>query len=351
MLPSMDNAHIRAYFLAIVTTLLTILAVYMLRPFLVTIGLAAVFAVIFTPLHGKLKQLRFPDSLAALCTLLIGIVVVAVPLVFLCIQLFQEVESVYFSVSQPGTVTHAQGALVAFGDSLNGRIPGASEYFTSVASNLGDYARRGLSWTLGYAGAFFTGTLTFILHLFVFLMTLYYLLKEGPRLTRAIERFSPLTKAETDALVARLTYTIASVVRGSLFVALIQGALTAVGFLVFGIPNALLWGTLAVVASLIPSVGTGFVFIPAVIYLFFTGHSGNGIGLAVYGIFFVGLVDNFLRPYLMGGKASIHPLLILLSVLGGLAFFGPGGLFLGPLVISLLLGLLSLYAPARNDTR
>jgi predicted PurR-regulated permease PerM len=180
-------------------------------------------------------------------------------------------------------------------------------------------------------------------------MTLYYFLKERARVDDAITRFSPLAPAETSALVKRLKQTINSVVKGSLFIALIQGALTAVGFLIFGIPNAVLWGSVAVIGALIPSVGTALVMVPGIIYLLLTSHTGAAIGLAIYGFIGVGTVDNFLRPYLVGGQASIHPLLVLLSVLGGIAFFGAGGLFLGPLVVSLLLGLLSIYTPSRAN--
>lgn len=348
MLVYMDHTHIRAYFLAIVTTLLTVLTVYMLRPFLITVGLAAVFAVIFTPLHGKFMRARLPESLAALLTLVIGILLVAVPVSFLSVQLFKEAQSVYTAISEPGRIAQTQVAISTIGQSLNATIPGASSYIDSVVANIGAYAKQGLGWSLSHAGAVFSGTLSFLLQFFVFMMTLYYFLKEGPRLKKTIERFSPLSPAETTALSARLTLTINSVVRGTLVIAIIQGALTAVGFLIFGISNAVLWGTVAIIGALIPSLGTAIVFVPAVLYLLAISHTGGAIGLAIFGLFGVGVVDNFLRPYLVGGKASIHPLLILLSVLGGLAFFGPGGLFLGPLVISLLIGLLSLYTPSNG---
>jgi predicted PurR-regulated permease PerM len=341
----MDHPHARAYFLAIVTTLLTVLTLYMLRPFLVTIGLAAVFAVIFLPLHKKFLKARIPGGLAAALTLLVGSICVLVPASYLSIQLFKEAENVYTTISQPGSVTQAQAALSSLGASLEGTIPGAQAYLDSFSVDLGVYARQGLSWGISHAGVFFSSTLAFLLQFFVFMMTLYYLIKEGDKLKRAIEKFSPLSKDETELLVNRLIKTINSVVRGSFVIALIQGALTAVAFTIFGISNSVLWGTIAVIGALIPSVGTALVFIPAVLYLLFIGSTGGAIGLAIFGVFGVGVVDNFLRPYLVGGRASIHPLLILLSVLGGLALFGPGGLFLGPLVISLLLGLLSIYTP------
>jgi predicted PurR-regulated permease PerM len=345
----MDHPHARAYFLAIVTTLLAVLTVYMLRPFLVTVGLAAVFAVVFMPVYGRFKRAKLSDSLASLMTILVGLVLVALPLTFLSTQLFQEAQNVYVAVAQPGGFAQAQGALGSVGDYLDARIPGAGVYFDSLSENLSTYVRNALSWGLGQAGAFFSGTLAFLLQFFVFLMTLYYLLKESSRLRLAIARFSPLSKVETATLTARVDRTIASVVRGTLVIAIIQGALTAVGFYLFGIPNPVLWGTVAIIGALIPSVGTALVFIPAVLYLLFIGSTGAGIGLGLFGLLFVGLTDNILRPILVGGRASIHPLLILLSVLGGLALFGPAGLFLGPLVISLLLGLLSLTTPPHEE--
>ncbi|HWU24671.1 MAG TPA: AI-2E family transporter [Candidatus Paceibacterota bacterium] len=344
----MDHTHIRAYFLAILTTLLTVLAIYMLRPFLVTVGLAAVFAVIFLPLNRRFAK-RMSRGPAAFATLLIAVICFAAPLTFLGIQFFREAESVYTLLSQPGSIEQGQQALVTLGERLNPTIPGSAEYLTTLSTNLGAYAHQGLNLGFGYAGAVVTGTFSFILQLFVFLMTLYYILKEGPKLKRTIEHFSPLTATETNELFDRLSRTISSVVRGTLLIALIQGALSAVGFALFGVPNGVLWGTVAVFASMIPGIGVAIVFVPAVLFLLFAGHTGAGIGLALFGVLVVGTIDNFLRPFLLSSRSSIHPLLVLLSVLGGVAFFGFAGLFLGPLVISLLLGLLSIYAPSQKD--
>ena len=345
----MDHAHIRAYFLAIVTTLLTVLAVVMLRPFLVTIGLAAVFAVILTPLHRTLQRTKLPETPAALLSVFIGILVSGLIVSFVGVQLFREAHSLYNAVSQPGSVEHTQSAITAFGNSVNPTFPGAGAYFASIAANISVYAQEALGWSFGQVGSVVTTTLNFLLQLFAFVMTLYYLLREGPRLKKAAENYSPLTKEETSALISRLILTISSVVRGTLFVSVILGVFTTIGFFVFGIPNSTLWGTVTVIASLIPSIGAGLIFVPGVLYLAYLGHMGAAIGLAIYAAVGVTSIDYLLRPYLMGGKAQIHPLLILLSVFGGLLFFGPAGLFLGPLVISLLLGLLFIYAPTGDS--
>lgn len=344
----MDQTHLRAYFLAIVTTLLTVLTVYMLRPFLVTVGLAAVFAVIFMPVNRRFAR-RMPRGPAAFLTLLIALACFAIPLVFLGVQFFREAQGLYSFASQPGSIGHAQQALVSFGEKLDPTIPGARAYFTDLSTRLSGYVHQGAGLGFTYIGEVFSRTFSFILHLFVFLMTLYYLLKEGPRLKRGIERISPLSEAETGALFDRMVRTIGSVMRGTLLIALIQGFLTAVGFELFGIQNGVLWGAVAVFASLVPGIGVALVIVPAVLYLLFIGQAGNAIGLALFGLLVIGTIDNLLRPYLLGSRTSIHPLLVLLSVLGGIAFFGPAGIFLGPLVISLLLGLLSIYAPAQQS--
>lgn len=340
----MDHAHIRTYFLIIVTTLLTVLTVYMLLPFLATIGLAAVFAVIFSPINRRFEA-SMPRMAAALLTLLIAIACFALPLVFLGVQFFREAHNVYFLLSQPDSISHAQQALVSIGNKLDPTIPGARAYLDTLSTHLNEYVHQAAEFGLGYVGTFFTRTFSFLLQLIVFLMTLYYLLKEGPRLKRGIEKFSPLSSSETAEIFDRMVRTISSVMRGALLISLLQGVLTAIGFAIFGISNSVLWGTIAVLAALLPGIGVAIVFIPAVLYLLAIGHLGAGIGLALFGIIVIGAVDNLLRPYVLGSRSSIHPLLVLLSVFGGLAFFGPAGLFLGPLVISLLLGLLSIYAP------
>jgi predicted PurR-regulated permease PerM len=134
-----------------------------------------------------------------------------------------------------------------------------------------------------------------------------------------------------------------SIFAGSIIVALVQGILTGIGFTIFGVPNPALWGSIASVAALIPGVGTALVVVPGILYLFFTGSTGYAIGLLVWGILAVSLIDNFLGPILVNRGVKIHPFLILLSVLGGLIFFGPVGFLLGPIILAFLFALLDIY--------
>lgn len=346
----MDHTHIRPYFLAVLLTGAFIFTFYLLRPFLGALALAAIFAVVFTPLHTRItSRVRGHNGIGALLVLLLLILVVAVPFSLLGMRLIAEAEGVFRWVSDPTTLEYAQESIVSGGTYADQFVPGASVYLQNLVANIGAYSQSALTWALGNAAMLFSSAARFLLLTFVFFMALYYLLREGPAVRGSIIRLSPLTPDETSSLLHRMTLTINSVVKGNLTVAFLQGALVGIGFTIFGIPNAVLWGTLAAAGALIPGIGTALVLAPGIAYLFLTGATGNAIGLLIWGVIIVGLVDTFLNPILIGGRASIHPLLILLAVLGGLSFFGPAGIFLGPIAISFLLGLLSIYSPAAKD--
>jgi predicted PurR-regulated permease PerM len=155
---------------------------------------------------------------------------------------------------------------------------------------------------------------------------------------------SPLTDKDNALIVSRLKSAISATVRSTLVIGLAQGALTGVGFRIFGVPNPILWGSIATLTALVPGVGTALVITPAIIFLFFTGSIFGGIGLLVWGVVVNGFVDNFWRPKLIGDDTQLHPLVVLLAVLGGLALFGPLGFVLGPLAVNICLALAAIYA-------
>lgn len=160
--------------------------------------------------------------------------------------------------------------------------------------------------------------------------------------------WSPLQDSDDKMIFGKLERAIDSVVKGKLLIALIQGALTAFGFLMFGVPNAALWGMVAAVSALIPAIGTALVIAPAVAFLFLNGAVGGAVGLVVWGVGVVSIIDNVLGPKLMGRGLQLHSFVILLSVLGGIAFFGPVGFILGPLTVSLLFALMDIYFSSQS---
>ena len=160
----------------------------------------------------------------------------------------------------------------------------------------------------------------------------------------------PIADGYVEEIFGKITGAVNAVIRGALAVALAQGVVAGVGFMVFGVPNPIFLGLLTVIGSLLPIVGAAIVTVPAIIYLAVTGTMLGTVGLALWSVLLVGLVDNFLRPLLMKRDMNIHPLFILLSVLGGLNLFGPIGFLLGPVILSLFAALLELYPKVMLDT-
>ena len=341
----MINREAQLRFLLALLAGAVILAFLIFMPFLAPLALAAVFAVVLEPLHKRiLRKLGNRESLAALITVFVTIVCVLVPLTLIGAQIFGEAGQLYGSLIGVGGEDNLIASVIDnLGDRLSGLYPGSETFFRGLSADLDIYAKRGLEWLLSNLGSALSSISAWLLDLFIFFVALYYLLRDGHRLKRQLISLSPLEDKDDEKVLGSLKLAINSVVKGSLAIALIQGAVAAIGFTIFGVPSSVLWGTVAAIAALIPAVGTSLVVLPAIAYLFITGHFLQAIGLAVWGTLAVGLIDNLLGPKLIGSGMRLHPLLVLLAVLGGIAFFGPIGIFLGPLTLSLLFAFIQIY--------
>lgn len=323
------------YFLALLFGVL-LLAFFIFRPFIATLAVAGMFAVIIHPFHERFtKMLKGHVGIAALLSVVFAAIVILVPLTVLGATVFMETRDLYVSLTSNG------GNYFSLFDTVITQPIRA--FIPEFNPDISSYLQQALGWIVGNLGTLFSGTIQTVLHLFLGFIALYYFLKDGPRFTKALVELSPLTDSYDKEIIHRLTLAVNSVVKGSLLIALLQGTLSGFGFWLFGVPSPALWGTMAAIGALIPGVGTTIVLIPAVLYLYFTGDTLSAIGLLVWGATAVGLIDNLLGPQLMGKGANIHPLFVLFSVLGGIALFGPLGFFLGPLVLSLLYALVDIY--------
>ncbi len=324
----MQESHLPTYFFLIVLSAVVVVSVLIFLPYLNALVLAGVFAILFRPLFRRfLSMIPSLPGLASLLTIMVVILLIVIPLFFFGRQVFQEAQNVFFAIRDGAD----SGILDFFTSKLNGFID-AKEHFQSI-----------LSWVVGHVGSVFASVTQVVITFFVALVALFYFLKDGTRIKNALIELSPLPNQYDHEIFDRLHLAVNSVIRGSLVIAVIQGVLAGIGFSIFHIPNPALWGGLAMFAALIPGIGTSLVLIPAVIFAFLSGTLGNAIGLLVWGMLAVGLIDNFLGPKLVGKRIKIHELLILLSVLGGIGMFGPMGFIIGPLVLSLLFTLLDIY--------
>lgn len=337
----MTNEKPRLYSLLIILGLILILSFLVLRPFLFSLVLASAFAIVFRPLYQQLlKRVREQAWLASLLTILILILFILVPLALLALQIFQEAESLYVSLYD----NFSDQSLSTLWPDLSQRLNKISPIFETFSPDLDQYLKNGLSFLVQNLGTVFSNLAKVFVNLFVFLVALFFLLKDGDLFKKKLIALSPLTKDDDELIARKITQATNSVLKGSLLVATLQGISSGIGLTIFGVPNPVIWGTVAALGALVPGIGTTIVLIPAITYLYFTGQVISALGLLAWGALAVGLIDNFLGPHFVGKGAGLHPLLILLSVLGGLSLFGPIGFILGPLTISLLLTLLDIYA-------
>ena len=328
------------YFLLALLLATAVLVFFVFKPLLYPLILAMVLVVLVEPIHRRIVRMMpgLPGA-ASLLTIVLVTLFILTPLVFLGIQITDEAQQLYVSIVSG----EGKNALIFAVSNFTARFEGAFPPLAYVTVDTDRYISQGLEWGIQHLGTVFSSVARLIGQGFICLLALFFLLRDGKKLRERIIAMSPLADTDDKAILKRLEGAINSVIRGNLSIAIIQGLLAGTGFAIFGVPNPVLWGSVTAISALIPAVGTAAVVFPAVIYLFVTGSYGPAIGLLVWGICAVGLIDNFLGPKLIGDRIKLHPLIVLLSVLGGLSFFGPIGFLLGPLSVSLLFALLDIY--------
>jgi len=341
----MEKQKFQTYFLIVILTIAAIIAFFIFQPFLLTIILAMIFAVVFEPFHRRIgKLVGNRPRLTALLTVLVVLLVIFVPLVFFGIQILREAGQLYSFFLTSGGVSNLSSLGNSWIDKIQGFLPNSQR----IVFNFDLYLKQGLEWLLQNTGFIFSNITKIMMSLIIFIFALYYFIKEGPMLRKLILRVSPLMEVDNETILEKLRASINSVVRGTLLFALIQGILVAIGFAIFGIPNAILWGTIAIMAALVPFIGPALIIIPGIVFLFLVGQFYMAIGLLIWGVLILAIVNNILGPRLMGKGMKLNPLIVLLSVLGGLSLFGPIGFLIGPLIISLLFTLVDIYFLRKN---
>jgi predicted PurR-regulated permease PerM len=256
----------------------------------------------------------------------------------------------YNAIADQGTITAGVSSQV---NSVAVRIHSIAPNLSveSLESGIDTYLRQGLAWIIGNMSAFFGGVAKILFNLFLMLLALFYFFRDGKKFVSSLVDLSPLKDSFDRHIIKKISLAVTSVIKGHMVIGLVQGMVTGIGFALFGIPSPILWGTIAGIASLAPTVGTSIVLIPGVLFLALSGSTLPAIGLLAWGIFAVGLIDNILGPFLIQRGVHIHSFLIMLSVLGGLALIGPVGFIAGPVALALLFALLDIYPSFVKNTK
>lgn len=328
------------------TFLLLLIAVtlafgWILSPFYGAILWAIVVAVIFAPLYRRLMgRLGGRPNAAAAVTVLIVIAMVILPLAMIAASLVQEATAL-FAKMQSGELNFATFAQRVF-DALPAWASGLMDRFgltdlTKERDSLAAGLAKGGQAVAPQALSIGLNTFDFVIGLGIMLYLLFFFLRDGRDLAARIKQVIPLRADQKTTLFARFADVVRATVKGSILVAMAQGALGGIAFWFLGIHAALLWGVLMAFLSLVPAIGAGLVWVPVAIYLLATGFVWQGVGLILYGVLVIGLVDNLLRPFLIGKDTKLPDYVVLISTLGGIQVFGLNGFVIGPLIAAMFM--------------
>lgn len=349
----MHTVEDKAFLLLIVAVSLAL--AWIVWPFNGAVLWGTVTAILFAPLYRRLtKAMGQRRNLAALSTIVIIVAIVILPLTLVGVSLMQEASNVYGRM-QTGELDLVRlfqqilDALPAWVTNLLDRFGLVS--LVAMQERVSDGLMKGSQFFAGQAFSIGLNTFDFIANLFVMLYLLFFLLRDEAALFARIKGAIPLRAEQQQALLLKFTVVIRATVKGDLLVALLQGALGGLIFWILGIGAPLLWAVVMAFLSLLPVVGAGLVWLPVAIYFLATGAVWQGLALIAYGTLVIGLVDNFLRPILVGNDTKMPDYFVLISTLGGLAAFGLNGFVLGPVIAAMFIAAWDIFSASRLEAK
>ncbi len=348
------------YFFVLFVLLMLGLVFIVIRPFITALLGSIFLAYLFYPLYRLFNKKIKSKTVCSLTVSLIIILLLLVPLFFVLNTLTKEAYVTYLTSKQK---------ILSMGDMLKDCPKGNS--FCSIITPLGtflddpkvkfhlnDNIEKVTSYIIDSASALVFSIPRFILNFFVMIFVMFYLFKDGPKVLSNLRRVLPLRDIYKRHLFEKFGKTTHAIVYGHIVVAIIQGILGGIGFFIFGVNSPIIWGIVMVFAALIPFIGTGFVWFPPAFIRLLNGISTGdssmitgGVLFMLYGIIIISSLDNIIRPKIIGKKAKVHPVLILIGVLGGIYLLGFVGLIVGPLILALFVTFIEAYEKDKHRAK
>lgn len=341
-------------FLAII-----ILGFFISRPFLPALFTGAIIAYLAYPLYQKVLSRIKNKNAASFLVAAVIVLLLTVPFISIIGIVSKEAYSTYTTLSQQNLGTNF--LKITCGDESFWACKSMNSFIGFLPKdNLDYYLQVTIEKITGFIIRNVSNVLasipSFLLNFFVMIFVVYYLLKDGDSIAKRIKGILPLKETHKQHVFDRFHHITYAMFYGNISVAIIQGILGAIGFMIFGVPSPILWGFVMVLFALIPYFGTAIIWLPASLNLIFIGYlqSDNslitkGVLLIAYGIVVISSIDNILKPMIIGTKANVHPILVLIGVLGGLNLFGFVGLFLGPMMLALLMTFIDMYEEEKSE--
>ena len=320
---------------------------WILLPFYGSIMWAVIIALLFAPLHQRLHaRFRGKGTAAALLTLLVVVVIVIIPMALITATLTRDAASFYQRL-QSGEINPARYFRSVF-DALPSSVTAVLDRFgmvdfDSVQGRFGEALAQASQFIAVRALGIGMNTFDLVAGVFITLYLAFFMMRDGQLLARTLRRAVPMPVAHKQELIEKFTTVIRATVKGNLIIAAIQGALGGLAFWFLGVTGALFWAVLMAFMSLLPAVGAGLVWAPVAVYFLLSGAVWQSVALTLFGVLVIGLVDNLLRPVLVGKDTSLPDYLVMVSTLGGMAVFGINGFVLGPLLAALFIAVWHIY--------
>jgi predicted PurR-regulated permease PerM len=341
------KTRFRQTFLLLLLAAISIAFVAMIRAFLLTILLAAIFTALSYPLYRWfLRAFRNYSAVAAIATLLVLVVVVVGPLLTVLGAGANE------ALRVTETVRPALERLVDRPGEFNRwlrSVPGygyIEPYRAHIFSKAGEVMASASAFIFSALSATTLATAVFIFHFVILLYTMFFFLTGGPALLKSGMGYLPIDDADKGRMLDQFVSVTRATLKGTILTGIAQGVMGGLAFWAVGIDGAIFWGTVMTVLSIIPGIGSALVWAPAAVILMVTGEVWRGIALAAFGGIVIGSIDNLLRPLLVGHDTQMHELMIFFSTLGGLLMFGVMGFIVGPILAALFVTVWDMFATA-----
>ena len=333
--------------------LLGVLSFFVIKPLLLALFFGALLAYIFYYPYQKIKLYLKSDVISSLIICLLVLAIIIVPGVLLVNSLVKESYVLFVLGKQKLATGLFSNCSNNFCQALEKWGQNPEVYF-----QIQEILKSVTNWIINKGSNLLISIPKFLLNVFVIFFTMFYFLKDGHVLLEKVGKVMSVREKKFSYLIKRLKEIVHGVIYGYLIVALIQGAAGAIGFYIFGLSSPIFWGLMMAFFALVPYVGTTVIWFPASAILFLDGVFQNstwmmvkGLLLFLYGTFIISGLDNVLKPKMIGDKAKIHPAVTMLGVIGGFLVYGPIGVLVGPLILSMMLVFINVYVYERDVLR
>jgi len=327
----------------IIMGLATVLFLYLLKPFFFPIFWAAVVAGIFRPLYRRINDRLNRPSLSTAILFLIIVLIIFLPALIIGTLVFRESLHLYETLKPDAQNIdrNFRHIIDALADNPFADLFRINRAF--LVEKTAEVVRGITNYIFVHLKELTQNTIGLIVKMAIMLYTLFFFIRDGEKFLRMAMRLSNLGMGRERFLYERFIVTARSTLKVTLIIGGIQGILGGLIFIATNVEGALTWGLLMILTAIIPVVGCSIIWAPAGILMLLTGHIWEGVLILAAGVLVISTVDNLLRPILIGKDVEMHPLLIFLSMLGGIVLFGFSGFVIGPIVTSLFLSILQMY--------